>query len=80
MNIASTGKITVISKIATPSKDGTKKYHKLGILTGSEAGMLSCSEEIHNVVEVGRTYEVEYVFNDQYNSFRINRMLSVAKQ
>ena len=51
MTILGTSKISVISKVKTPSKDGNTTYYKLGCLVGSEAGMLSCSEDIYNEVE-----------------------------
>jgi hypothetical protein len=79
MTILGTSKLTVISKQSTPSKDGTQTYFKLGVLVGSEAGMLSCNEDIFKTAETGKTYEAETAYNDTYKTFRLNRLLTSVK-
>lgn len=78
MTILGTSKISVVSKVKTPSKDGNTTYYKLGCLVGSEAGMLSCSEDIYNEVEIGKTYDFETLYNDSYKSFRLNHVIHGA--
>ncbi len=79
MNITGTTKLAVISKSTSQSKDGQNTYYKLGVLSGSEAGMISCSKDIFDVAETGKSYEFETVYNDAYKSFRLNRLLTVSK-
>ena len=79
MNIYGTSKMTVISKDKQKSKDGTKDYYKLGVLIGSEAGMISCPEEVSKLVEVGKTYDFTTAYNDQYKSFRLTDALPCGK-
>lgn len=79
MNIRGISVMTVLTKFTTDSADGTKKYPKLSVLIGNEAGTLSCSEEIYNTVETGKKYEFETTYNDTYKSFKLSRVLQVAK-
>ena len=79
MNITTSTKLTIMTKTATPSKDGTNTYYKLGVVSGSECGMVSCNKDIYEAVEQAKTYDFEAVFNDQYKTFRLNRLLGACK-
>lgn len=79
MNIFGTSKMKVISRSKTQSKDGQNTYYKLGVLVGSEVGMISCSKEIYDFVENEKTYDFETVYNDGFKSFRLNSVLPTAK-
>ena len=79
MKITTTGKFTIMTKTSTPSADGTKTYYKLGIVAGSECGMISASREIFDSVAIGKTYDFETVYNDQYKSFQLSRLLGASK-
>ena len=76
MRVIGTSKLTVLSKMENKSQDGTKTYYKLGVLSGSEAGMVSCSEEIFGQVKEGTSYIFDTVYNDQYKSFNLSRLVS----
>ena len=68
------GEVTLqlVAKKEEPSKDGTKMYKRLGVLSKDfEVGMLSCNEEIYKQVEVGKTYIFGTCYNDQYQSFTL---------
>lgn len=72
MKINQTVQLTVISKKEEPSKDGTKMYKRLGVLTlDGEVGMLPCSDEVYEQVVVGKQCILETQYNDQYSSFRV---------
>lgn len=75
MKIYGTSTMKVISKSTTKSKDGQNTYYKLGVLIGSEAGMISCSEEIYNLVQENGTYNFGTVYDDSYKSFRIYNVI-----
>lgn len=79
MNIIGVSKINVLTKFKTESADGTKKFPKLSILVGNEAGTISCSEEVFNAVEAGKAYEFETAYNDVYKSFKLSRVLQAVK-
>ena len=79
MNIKGTSNMKVIAKTTTSSKDGKNTYFKLGIMVGSECGMISCSEDIYKQVEEGKSYTFETAYNDQYKSFRLSELLSASK-
>lgn len=79
MTILGNSKIKVISKTTSRSKDGQNTYYKLGVLVGSEAGMLSCPQDIYESVEINKDYEFETAYNDQYKTFRLNRVLMSVK-
>lgn len=74
MNIIGQCKIKVISKTHSTNKEGNT-FYKLGVLSGSEVGMISCSEEIYNSVEVDKMYDFVTVYNDSYKSFRLNSVV-----
>lgn len=79
MKLVSTTKLMVMTKTSTPSADGTKTYYKLGVVNNSECGMVSCSREIYESVSIGKTYDFECVYDDKYNSFRLDRLLGASK-
>lgn len=70
-----------------PSKDGTKTYKRLAVMTKDyDAGMLSCSDEIYDMIQnqVGSgkvvfpaMYNVVTVFDDKYDYYRIEALSPV---
>lgn len=79
MNVTGISKLLIMTKTATPSKDGDNMYYKLGVVSGTECGMISCNKEIYDAVEQAKTYEFETAFNDQYKTFRLSRLLGACK-
>ena len=80
MKIRGKVQLQVVAKKEEPSKDGTKLYKRLGVMTSDfEVGMLSCKEDIYNMVEAGKSYMFVTVYNDQYNSFSLESAVAVGK-
>ncbi len=74
MKIANQTKLKVLAKNSRTGNDG-KTYYDVAVLCGSEAGNLSCKEEVYNaVVELGE-YIFETIYNTDYKSFSISRIL-----
>lgn len=77
MKIYGQTKAKVLSKAEpTKSRDGQSTYYKLGIQVGSECGMVSVNADIYDFVLTDNPYIFETVYDDQYKSFRFNRLLS----
>lgn len=72
MKIQSTAKLQIIAKgEPTKSQDGKTLYYKVTVLQGAEAGQLSVSEELYNLLEIGKTMSLVVEYNDQYKSFKV---------
>lgn len=71
MKLDCTLKTEVIGKSKDVSKDGRTTYYRLTLMQDPEAGKLSCSEEIYDMVQKGSTYTFKAQFNDEYKSFRL---------
>ena len=80
MKIRGKVELQVIAKKEESSKDGTKMYKRLGIMTNDfEVGMLRCNEDIYKSVEAGKKYVFVTCFNDQYDSFSLESAVAVGK-
>lgn len=72
MKIQSTAKLQIIAKgEPTKSLDQKSTYYKVTVLQGAEAGQLSVSEDIYNLLNVGETTALVLEYNDQYKSLRV---------
>lgn len=74
MKLQSTAKLRVIAKgEPTKSMDGRSTYYKVTVMQGAEAGQLSVSEELYNLLTADITKEVPLIveYNDQYKSLRV---------
>lgn len=77
MKINGSLEATVLSIVSTESKDGTKTYYKVGIMTNtSEVGMISASENVVQAINDSKKplpflAKLMTEFNDQYESFRV---------
>lgn len=60
-----------IAKGTTESKDGKTTYYRVTILQGMESGMLSCTQDVYDNIEVGKTYDFNVEYNGEYKSFRV---------
>lgn len=76
MRILTTTKAKVLAKTARKSQDGTKEYYNLAIIQGGECGNISCNESIFKEVKEDTTYMFESVFNTEYKSFALSRILN----
>lgn len=72
MKIQSTAKLQIIAKgEPTKSPDGKSTYYKVTVLQGAEAGQLSVSEELYNLLRIGETTALVLEYNDTYKSLRV---------
>lgn len=70
--------LQLVAKKEEPSKDGTKMYKRLGVMSKDyEVGMLSCNEEIYSAVEPGKWYKFITCYNDKYDSFSIENAVPI---
>lgn len=66
--------VKVLAKEATLSSDGKNTYYKLAVLVGAEAGNVSCSKEVYNLVETDKSYDLSAVFNSEYKTFKFEKV------
>lgn len=71
--------VRVLAKEATPSRDGQSKYYKVTVLIGSEAGSVSCSEEVFDIVENEKVYDLSAVFNSEYKTFKFESLAKIPQ-
>lgn len=76
MRILTTTEAKVLAKTARKSQDGTKEYYNLAIIQGGECGNISCNESIFKEVKEDTMYMFESVFNTEYKSFALSRILN----
>lgn len=72
--------VKVLAKEATLSSDGKNTYYKLAVLVGAEAGNVSCSKEVYDLVEVDKNYDLTAVFNSEYKTFKFERVARMPAQ
>jgi len=66
MKITANINVTVLGKEANISESTGRESFKLAILQGSEAGNISCSKDVFDVVKPMHSYVVAAVYDDQY--------------
>lgn len=71
MKINGIAKITVLGKEATQSESTGKMGYKLAIMQGSEAGSISCLEDVFNAVKPLYSYNATLTYDDKYNYARL---------
>ena len=72
MKIQSSAKLQVIAKgDPTKSLDGKNTYYNITVLQGAEAGQLSVSEDIYNILKIGEQVSLVLEYNDQYKSLKV---------
>lgn len=72
MNVENVTKLTVLQKIANAGiKDPSKTYYKLLVMQDEDAGVINCTQEVHDAVEVGKTFPFVTLYSEKYGSFRI---------
>lgn len=75
MKIYTTFEALVLATTSTQSKDGQNTYYKASLmdLISKEAGSISCSKEVADMVEPMTEYKCTATFDNTYNppSFRI---------
>ena len=75
MKIYNTFNALILSSVATPSRDGQNTYYKLSLmdLVSKEAGSISCTKEVAEMITPMKQYECTAVYDNTYSptSFRI---------
>ena len=64
-------KVNVLDKVLNDGSDN-KKYYNLTVFDSAshEAGTLRATEEVFNLVQIGKVNRLLCEYNDKYNSFR----------
>ena len=63
--------IAVLGKDSKTSVTTGKESYSLAILQGSEAGNISCVQDVFNIVKPLHTYTVTAVYDDKYQYMRV---------
>ncbi len=67
---------TVITKKEVQGKhDPDKMFYRVGVWKDQEVGELRCTKEIYDQVEPLHTYDLGLIFNTDYNSLQVDRVL-----
>ena len=69
--------VKVLTKDLTKSQDGQNTYYKIGIMSGSELGNVSCSKDVFDFVEQDKTYDLSATYNTEYKSFKFDKVATV---
>lgn len=72
MKITSFIQVSVLGKESKVSESTGKESYSLAILQGNEAGNISCTKDVFDVVKPLHTYTVSAVYDDKYNYMRVN--------
>lgn len=84
MKIYNTFNALVLSSVATPSKDGQNTYYKASImdLVSNEAGSISCSKEVADMIVPMTRCQCTAVYDNTYSpaSFRITMVAQLPDQ
>ena len=68
--------VTVITKKEQKGvKDVTQVYYRLGVWKDQEVGELRCTKEIYDQIEALHTYDLGFLFNTEYGSLQVDRVL-----
>lgn len=71
MKIKATINLIILGKEARTSESTGKESYQLAVLQGSEAGNISCVEEVYKVVKPFHGYSVGVVYDDKYQYMRV---------
>ncbi len=81
MKIYTSFEALVLATISTQSKDGQNTYYKASLmdLISKEAGSISCSKEVADMIKPMMEYKCTAVFDNTYNppSFRITMVTQI---
>lgn len=72
MKITANINVTVLGKEANISESTGRESYKLAILQGSEAGNISCSKDVFDVVKPMHSYVVAAVYDDKYQYMKLS--------
>lgn len=72
MKITANINVTVLGKESAANESTGRESYKLAILQGSEAGNISCSKDIFDVVKPMHSYTVVAVYDDKYQYMKLS--------
>lgn len=67
----SVNNLKVLAKESTKSQDGQNTYYKLAVLSGVEAGNISCSKDVYDLVAPDKLYDIAGIYNTEYKSLKL---------
>lgn len=71
MKLTGKMKITVLAKESKLNETSGKTSHGLTIMQGSEAGSITCTKEVFDVVKPLHTYDLFGTYDDKYSYMKI---------
>lgn len=71
MKIKATVNLIVLGKEARLSESTKKESYQLAVMQGSEAGNISCVEDVYKNVKPFHGYSVNVVYDDKYQYMRV---------
>ena len=67
--------VMVLARNETPSNDGKTNYYNLAIMTDEgQAGNMSCTRDVYELVEPMKVQTFVAEYNDTYKSFRLLKL------
>lgn len=72
MKFISVIKLTVLGKESSVSETTGKTSYKLAVMQGSEAGSITCNEDVFNAVAPLHSYTFAQTYDDKYNYAKIS--------
>lgn len=69
MTINANAKIEVLAKNSREGEN-SQKFYNLAIMVNGEAGNISCTEDVYNMVTERAENNLVFAYNDKYKSFR----------
>lgn len=71
MKITANINVAILGKESIVSESTGRESYKLAILQGSEAGNISCTKDVFDVVKPYHSYAVSAVYDDKYQYMRL---------
>lgn len=70
--------------VMTKKKNESKKeagrfFYSVGVVANNELGEISCSEEVYNQTEIGKTYDFATTYRTDYQMFSLSSITGVHK-
>ncbi len=71
MKLAGKMKIVVLAKEATVNETTGKTGYKLTVMQGSEAGSITCGQDVYNSIKPLHSYEFTGTYDDKYSYMKL---------
>lgn len=74
MKLTGRMKITVLAKEAKQNETSGKTSYGLTVMQNSEAGSITCTKEVYDVVKPLHSYEFYGIYDDKYSYMKLNNV------